>query len=148
MSEPDTPDVAVRTERVFSATPEQMFAAFAQPELLAQWWGPIGFTNTFELFEFKPGGRWVFTMHAPNGASYHNESTFLEVQPSRIVLEHTVKPWFRLTVSLTSKGDGTHLGWVQEFESPEMAERMRPLGTTANEQVLDRLQALLAGERG
>jgi hypothetical protein len=55
-----------------------------------------------------------------------------------------VKPWFRLTVTLTGHGGGTKLEWVQEFESAEVATQMRLLSTTANEQVLDRLQALLA----
>ncbi|WP_437498369.1 SRPBCC domain-containing protein [Sorangium sp. So ce1099] len=147
MSRANNPSAAVSTERVLSANPRKVFAAFERPDQLAQWWGPEGFTNTFEQFEFKPGGRWVFVMHGPNGASYPNESVFREIQPdTRIVIEHVVKPWFRLTVTLSARGDQTHLAWVQEFESPEVAARMRPLSGTANEQVLDRLQALLARE--
>ncbi|WP_437774913.1 SRPBCC domain-containing protein [Sorangium sp. So ce1097] len=146
MSQANNPN-AVSTERVLSASPRKVFAAFEQPDLLAKWWGPKGFTNTFEQFEFKPDGRWVFVMHGPNGASYHNESIFREIQSdTRIVIEHVVKPWYRLTVTLTDRGGQTHLAWVQEFESPEVAARMRPLSGTANEQVLDRLEALLAGE--
>jgi uncharacterized protein YndB with AHSA1/START domain len=138
-------NAAVSTERVLSANPRKVFAAFEQSDRLAQWWGPDGFTNTFEQFEFKPGGRWVFVMHGPNGADYPNESVFREIQPdTKIVIEHIVKPWFRLTVALTARGDRTHLAWVQEFESPEVAARMRPLCETANEQNLDRLEALLA----
>lgn len=146
-SQANTPSAAVSTERVFSASPRKVFAAFEQPDRLARWWGPNGSTNTFEQFEFKPGGRWVFVMHGPNGASYPNESVFREIQPdTRIVIEHVVKPWYRLTVTLAARGDQTHLAWVQEFESPEVAARMRPLSETANEQNLDRLEALLASE--
>ena len=141
------PNAAVSTERLFSVNPRKVFAAFEQPDRLAQWWGPSGFTNTFELFEFKPGGRWVFVMHGPNGANYPNESVFREIQPdTRIVIEHVVKPWYRLTVTLTARGDKTHLAWVQEFESPEAAAKMRRLSETANEQNLDRLQSVLASE--
>jgi uncharacterized protein YndB with AHSA1/START domain len=137
----------VSNERVFSVLPRKIFAAFEQPEQLAQWWGPKDFTNTFEQFEFKPGGRWVFVMHGPNGANYANESVFREIQPdTRIVIEHVVKPRFRLTVTLTARGDQTHLAWHQEFESPEVAAKMRPLCQPANEQNLDRLQALLASQ--
>jgi uncharacterized protein YndB with AHSA1/START domain len=152
MSQANYPDTAVSTERVLSAAPSQVFAAFEQPDKLAQWWGPNGFTNTFEHFEFKPGGRWVLVMHGPNGANYPNESVFREIQPdTRIVIEHIVKPWYKLTVTLTARrdqtrGEQTHLTWVQEFESPEVAAKMRPLSATANEQVLDRLAALLARE--
>jgi uncharacterized protein YndB with AHSA1/START domain len=139
-------DSTLRTSRLLPATPDQVFAAFENPDKLAIWWGPAGFTNTFATFEFVPGGNWIFTMHAPNGADFANESVFREiVRDSRIVLEHTVTPWFRLTVNLTPEGRGTLLTWDQQFESPEMADRMRPLAATANEQVLDRLQALLTG---
>ena len=132
MSQSNNPNAAVSTERVFSTNPRTLFAAFEQPDRLAQWWGPNGFTNTFERFEFKPGGQWVFVMHGPNGASYPNENVFREIQPdTRIVIEHVVKPWHRLTVTLTARGDPTpgeqtHLAWVQEFESPESPRRCAP----------------------
>ncbi len=137
----------VSTERVFRAQPRRIFAAFEQPEQLARWWGPKDFTNTFEQFEFKPGGRWVFVMHGPNGANYPNESVFREIQPdTRIVIEHLVKPWYRLTVTLTARGDQTHVAWDQEFESPAVAAKMRNFVGSANEENLDRLQSLLANQ--
>jgi len=148
MSQSTNPDAVLSTERVLSASPQQVFAAFENPSRLAMWWGPSGFTNTFELFEFTPGGRWVFTMHGPDGANYANDSLFREIQPgARIVIEHVLQPWFRLTVTLTARGDQTHLAWDQEFESPEMTERFRPLSKSANEQNLDRLEAVLASTR-
>jgi uncharacterized protein YndB with AHSA1/START domain len=147
MSHTHNPNAAVSTERVLSATPRMIFAVFEQPDHLAQWWGPKDFTNTFEQFAFTPGGRWVFVMHGPNGASYPNESIFQEIEPdTRIVIEHVVKPWYTLTVTLTARGDQTHVAWVQEFESPAVAAKIRSLSETANEQVLDRLEALLARE--
>jgi len=142
----DNPN-ALSTERLFSATPRDIFAAFEQPDRLARWWGPNGFTNTFEHFEFKPGGRWTFVMHGPDGANYPNESVFREIQPdTKIVIEHVVQPWFRLTVTLTARGDRTHLSWVQEFENPETAARVRLVCEPANEQNLDRLAAVLANQ--
>jgi uncharacterized protein YndB with AHSA1/START domain len=139
-------DAALSTERLLSASPREVFAAFEDPQRLASWWGPSGFTNTFEQFEFTPGGRWVFVMHAPNGAHYPNESVFREIQPDRrIVIEHVVQPLFTLTVTLTPRGDQTHLSWVQEFESAEVAAKMRALAATANEQNLDRLEQETTG---
>lgn len=147
MSQAKNLGAVLGTERVFSANSRKVFAAFERPEQLARWWGPEGFTNTFEQFEFRPGGRWVFVMHAPNGVNYPNESRFREIQPDfRIVIEHVMQPWFTLTVMLTPLGEKTHLAWDQEFESPEVAVRLRPLCETANEQNLDRLAALLASE--
>jgi uncharacterized protein YndB with AHSA1/START domain len=134
----------VSTERFLSFSPREIFAAFEQPARLAQWWGPKDFTNTFEQFEFKPGGRWVFVMHGPNGANYPNEAVFQEIQAdTKIVIGHVSQPRFTLTVTLTARGDKTRLAWVQEFESPEVAARLRPICEPANEQNLDRLQSLL-----
>jgi uncharacterized protein YndB with AHSA1/START domain len=145
MSQAHNLNAALHTERLLSAKARTVFAAFEQPDRLAQWWGPNGFTNTFEQFEFKPGGRWVFVMHGPNGADYPNENVFREIQPdTKIVIEHVEKPWYRLTVTLTPRGDQTHLAWVQEFESPEFAAKMRNICEPANEQNLDRLESLLA----
>ncbi len=147
MSQANNPNAALVTERLLSANPQKIFAAFEQPDRLAQWWGPSEFTNTFTQFEFKPGGRWVFVMHGPDGVNYPNESVFREIQPDvRIVIEHVVAPWFTLTVTLTARGDKTHLTWVQEFESAEMAAKLRGVCEPANEQNLDRLESLLASE--
>lgn len=139
-------DSAVLTERTIAATPAEVFAAFEEPERLALWWGPTGFTNTFEAFEFVPGGRWKFAMHGPNGANFPNECVFREIEPAaRIVLDHVVKPLYTLTVSLTERDGQTHLTWLQDFGSQQANDKMRPLSATANEQVLDRLETVLGG---
>jgi len=145
MTQSNDANAIVSTERVVPAKPKDVFAAFEQPARLAQWWGPNGFTNTFEQFEFKPGGRWVFVMHGPNGANYPNESVFGEITPNhKIVINHIAPPRFTLTITLTARGDQTHVSWVQEFETAELAAKIRPLAEPGNEQNLDRLQAFLA----
>lgn len=147
MPQASSPSAVIRNERTLSASPRAVFAAFENPQRLAEWWGPNGFRNTFEQFDFKPGGRWAFVMHGPNGADYANESRFGAIEPNAmIVIEHVSAPQFTLTVTLTARDDKTHLVWAQDFINPEMAERMRPLCETANEQNLDRLEALLAKE--
>ena len=57
------------TSRELPFTASQIYAAFASAELLACWWGPQGFTNTFEIFDFVVGGRWKFVMHGPDGSN-------------------------------------------------------------------------------
>jgi hypothetical protein len=40
-----------KTSREIPATVEQVFAAISDSERLARWWGPAGFTNTFNVCE-------------------------------------------------------------------------------------------------
>ncbi len=144
MPEAQSPDTALCTERLIQASPAAIFAAFANADLLAQWWGPDGFSNTFDAFDFQPGGRWVFTMHGPDGKDYANEAVFTDiVAGERVVIEHVVPPWFLLTVTLQADGDGTRLTWIQAFETAAMAAKLAPVCRPSNEQVLDRLQRIV-----
>ena len=144
---PGDPDGATfRSHRVLPYRPQTVFEAFARPELLARWWGPDGFTNTFEIFEFRPGGRWKLVMHGPEGTHHPNESVFLELEaPSRLVIQHVSPPRFVLTVTLAARDAGTALTWAQEFEDAAVAARIRHIVEPANEQNLDRLLFVLAG---
>lgn len=82
-----------------------------------------------------------------NGASYPIEGVSRAIQPnSRIVNKHIVPHGARLTVELTSRSVHTNVAWDEEFESPAVAEKMRPVSATANEQVLDRLHVQLESE--
>ena len=130
------------TSREIAATAEQIFAAFSDPERLARWWGPAGFTNTFEVCEFQEGGRWIFTMHGPDGHNYANESVFAEIEaPRKIVIRHVCEPKYVMTVGLTPSANGTVVSWVQTFETPEIARAIERIAGPANEQNLDRLTA-------
>jgi len=128
--------------REIPAPAEKIFAAIREPARLARWWGPAGFTNTFQACEFKPGGRWSFTMHGPNGANYPNESVFAEIEaPRKVVIQHVSEPKFRLTIALSPAKAGTLVSWTQAFENAEVARRVEAIVVPANEQNLDRLTA-------
>jgi uncharacterized protein YndB with AHSA1/START domain len=144
MNRSNDPRAVLATKRTIAASAEIIFAAFSDPAKLARWWGPDGFTNSFETFEFESEGRWVFVMHGPNGIDYPNECVFRVVRPhEEIVIEHVVEPRFLLTVKLSPASDGTSLSWDQEFETAEMAERLKVICGPANEQNLDRLENIL-----
>jgi uncharacterized protein YndB with AHSA1/START domain len=129
-----------RHSREISASPESVFAAIEDPARLAHWWGPDGFTNTFETFEFRQGGSWVFTMHGPDGADYPNQSEFLEIVPNTLVrINHISLPHYELSISLEPNANGTLVSWVGVFENQNFAEKMRRFLEQANEQNLDRL---------
>jgi|HubBroStandDraft_6_1064221.scaffolds.fasta_scaffold426392_2 uncharacterized protein YndB with AHSA1/START domain len=72
--------------RLFDAPPEVVFEAWTNPEQLAQWWGPEGFTNPVCELEVRVGGDWRIVMRAPDGAMYPCRGVYLEiVAPERLV---------------------------------------------------------------
>lgn len=146
MTTPSADPRALHSCRALRATPARVWAAFEDPAQLAQWWGPTGFTNSFETFEFRTGGHWVFTMHAPDGTAYPNESRFAELVPDeRVVIEHVSNHRFVLTIVLAPEGDGgTRIDWTQRFETEEECQRIARFVAEANEQNLDRLEDVLA----
>lgn len=136
--------MSFETTRLISAPPDVVFQAFARGDTLARWWGPAGFTNEFETFEFREGGAWAFTMIDPNGARYPNACVFESIHPpTRLEIRHVVPPRFRLTITLEGVDGGTRLTWTQVFEDPAMAQSVRHIVEPANEQNLDRLTAVL-----
>lgn len=136
-------DGVFSSSRLFPFTPPQVFAAFANADLLARWWGPDGFSNSFEVFEFKPQGRWTFVMHGPDGKSHPNDSVFLETSPQRIVIQHVCAPHFTLTITLAEAHGQTDLQWRQAFDDPSLAADLAHIILPANEQNLNRLHAVL-----
>jgi uncharacterized protein YndB with AHSA1/START domain len=143
---PDSAAPAIVNTRVFPVPPARLFEAFGDPAQLARWWGPAGFTNTIQEFDFRPGGAWRITMRGPDGAEYPNESRFLEVTPpAHVVFEH-LGPLHRywMTMEFAPAAGGTRLTWRMRFESAAEHARLKDFIAAANEQNFDRLEAALA----
>lgn len=142
------PNSAVfETYRTIPHTAAEIYAAFADPTQLAIWWGPDGFSNTFEHFDFQVGGRWRFVMYGPDGAQYPNECEFKVLEPATcVVIAHIVVPYFTLTVSLLPVESDTRIQWHQAFDDPKVAAAIRHIVEPSNEQNLDRLQRHLQGK--
>ena len=68
-------------ERVLPASPPDVFAAFSDPNELAGWWGPEGFTIPSLEFEPLVGGSYRIEMQPPEGDSFHLSGEFREVDP-------------------------------------------------------------------
>lgn len=142
-------DGAFRTQRVLRHSPAEVYAAFQNPARLARWWGPAGFTNEFEIFEFREGGRWKFVMVGPDGTRHPNLNRFARLQPgAQLVIRHESAPRFTLTVDLDQAPEGTRLAWTQAFDDAAVAAAVKPIVEPANEQNLDRLEAVLAAAHG
>ena len=134
------------TSREIEARVEEVFAAFSDSDRLARWWGPAGFTNTFHVCEFQTGGRWIYTMHSPNGGNPENESVFELIDPPRkIVIRHTSQPLYRLAIDLIPTLAEMIVSWSQEFDDENVESRIEKIVCPANEQNLDRLCAEVFG---
>ena len=57
---PADADRVIVSSRESPHPPAAVYAAFTDPVVLARWWGPAGFTSTFDVFEPRPGGGTVF----------------------------------------------------------------------------------------
>jgi uncharacterized protein YndB with AHSA1/START domain len=132
------------TSRMITAPRALIYRALIEPAHLVNWWGPAAFTNVFDVCLPVPGGDWRFTMLAPDGTEYPNQSTFgTMVENERVVIHHESAPKFRLTISLTDSGIGTMLSWRQTFETVVVRDAVIAVVLPANEQSIDRLQAEL-----
>jgi uncharacterized protein YndB with AHSA1/START domain len=84
-----TADREIILSRVFDAPRELVWEVWTNPEHIAKWWGPNGFSTTIHEMDVRPGGVWHHTMHGPDGTDYPNKSIFQEVvKPERIVFSH------------------------------------------------------------
>jgi uncharacterized protein YndB with AHSA1/START domain len=73
-AEPGVPQVL--TERAFDAPRELVYRAFTEPELLARWLGPHGYTMKIDRFELRDGGTWRYTHTDQEGNEYAFHGVF------------------------------------------------------------------------
>ncbi|MBY0576926.1 MAG: SRPBCC family protein [Gallionellaceae bacterium] len=102
-------DCEIVISSVFDAPRELVWEAWTNPEHVAQWWGPNGFTTTIEKMDFRVGGVWEHVMHGPDGNDYPNSCMFHEiVKPERIVFSQR---------GHREGGPGTHFVATWTFEA-------------------------------
>jgi uncharacterized protein YndB with AHSA1/START domain len=66
---------------VLPAPPPVVFAAFTDPDELARWWGPEGFTVPTLEFQPRVGQGYRIEMKPPEGEPFHLAGEFREVDP-------------------------------------------------------------------
>lgn len=138
--------------RVLDAPRERVWKAWTQPEHVAQWWGPDGFTTTIGTMDFRVGGVWKLVMHGPDGTDYPNSSVFREiVVPERIVYTHGgareggPAANFTATWTFEDLGDQTRLTVRMRFDTKDARDLVaREYGAVeGGRQTLARLAAYL-----
>jgi uncharacterized protein YndB with AHSA1/START domain len=134
--------------RVLPAPPPVVFDAFADPDKLARWWGPAGFTAPSVDFEPRAGGSYRIEMQPPEGDPFHLVGEFREVDPPRrLVFTFVWEPpdpddvETLVELSFRDLGDSTEVAFAQgEFKT----EPRRELHRDGWSEGFDRLEALLS----
>jgi uncharacterized protein YndB with AHSA1/START domain len=79
-------DREIHIEREFNAPRDKVFAAYTDPELIPEWWGPRSTTTIVDRMEVKPGGSWRFVARDSDGSETAFRGEYREVTaPERIV---------------------------------------------------------------
>jgi uncharacterized protein YndB with AHSA1/START domain len=111
----------IRLHRVLRAKPERVYRAFLNPEAMAKWLPPYGFTCTVHELNASVGGsyRMSFTNFSTgNGHSFGGE--YVEMVPSEKIVytdrfdDPNLPGEMRTTVTLRPVSCGTELNIVQE----------------------------------
>jgi uncharacterized protein YndB with AHSA1/START domain len=113
-------DITLELECTVPASREAVWKALTEPDELARWWGPAGFTTPGIEIDLRPGGAYRFAMRPPEGEPFHLSGAFTEVKPpSRLTYTFVWEPpnpddrETLATISLGEAGDSTKVTLVQ-----------------------------------
>jgi uncharacterized protein YndB with AHSA1/START domain len=141
-------DLEIKMVRVFDAPRALVFEAHTACEHLRHWWGR-GNPLDCEL-DFRPGGRYRFVEHAPDGELYAFRGEYREIRaPERIVqtFEFEGMPGHVCveTLELTEDGGRTTVTSVTRFDTKEERDGMVASGMeTGARESYEALAAYLA----
>ena len=148
--------------RTFDAPRPLVFQAWTDPQRMARWWGPRGFTNPVCKLDVQPGGAYRIVMRGADGTDYPINGVYREVvEPHRLVMtvdcsEHPAA-WHDLvnpnrdktqppalesvqTVTFDAHGGQTKLTIRSSFESTATRDGLLKIGMNEGwSQSLDRL---------
>src|SRR6201984_2704467 len=72
----------IRLHRVLRATPEKIYKAFLDPDAMAKWLPPNGFTGKVHQMDVKVGGGYKMSFtNFTTGKSHSFGGTYLELKP-------------------------------------------------------------------
>ncbi len=111
----------IRLHRVLRGTPERVFRAFTDPDAMAKWLPPYGFTGKVHQIDVKVGAthKMSFT-NMTSGKSHSFGGTYLEIKPNEIIRytdkfdDPNLPGEMQVTVTMKKVSCGTALTVVQE----------------------------------
>jgi uncharacterized protein YndB with AHSA1/START domain len=135
-------------KRRLNARPEKVYAAWTDPEKLAQWWGPTGTLadSVRAEMDVRVGGRFRVSFKTGDGEYHEVGGAYREVVPNqRLVFSwawhSTPERESLVTISLRGESDGTLLTLHHEQFFDQAARDGHERGWTGT---LERLEKYLA----
>ncbi len=147
-------DREIHVERVFDAPRDQVFAAFTDPSLIPEWWGPRGTTTIVDRMDVEAGGSWRFVSRDSDGSETAFRGTYREVTPPERIVQ--TFEWEGMpghvsveTASFEDLGDRTKVITTSIFHTPEERDGMIASGMERGlRETYARLDELLAKNAG
>ena len=138
------------SERVFDAPRDRVFAAYTDPELIPQWWGPRGTTTIVDQMDVRAGGAWRFVSRDSDGGETGFRGTYREVTPPERIVQ--TFEWEGMpghvnvdTATFEDLGGRTKVTTTSLFHTPEERDGMLASGMERGlTETHDRLAELLA----
>jgi len=102
--------------RIINASPEKLFRAWTEPELLKKWFTPSPWTVSVAKTDVRAGGSSLIVMRSPDGIEYPNQGVYLEiVKNERIFFTDAYtqawvpseKPFLTAIITFEAMGDKT-----------------------------------------
>lgn len=127
-------DQHVIVTRHFAASPEDVYRAHVEPELIRQWMlGPDGWTMTTCQSDLRPGGLIKFAWTDGVGGGFSITGAYLEVEPNKRLLHvermHIPDPTPDNRVETLFTADGTGTLVILRMTMPDAATRAAMLET-------------------
>jgi uncharacterized protein YndB with AHSA1/START domain len=143
-------DREIHIERVFDAPRDKVFAAFTNPELIPEWWGPRGTTTIVDEMDVRPGGNWRFVGRSADGSETAFRGTYREITPPERIVQ--TFEWEGMpghvsveTAVFEDLGDRTRLVATSLFHTTEERDGMLHSGMEGGmNETYDRLDEVLA----
>ena len=143
-----SPALALEMKRVVDAPRSAVWRACAEPDEIAKWWGPRGFTVPSVEMDLRVGGSYRIAMQPPEGDLFHLSGEFREIEPSsRLVYTFNWEPpdpedrETVVTITLRDLGESTEVLLQQGTFATEARLALHEDGWT---DTLARLEELIA----
>ena len=111
----------VKLHRVFMAPPERVYKAFIDPEAMAKWLPPNGFTGKVDKMDARPGGSYHMSFtNFSTGNSHSFGGEYLELVPGERIVntdkfdDPNMPGEMKNTITFKKVSVGTELNIVQE----------------------------------